>query len=46
LKTKLKDERENLTINGKNYENARRRCHHYYGNGVSCRRKKCNYIDA
>jgi len=45
LQTELKEERINLTINGKNYGNALRRRQCYYGNGVRCRRKKYIYID-
>jgi len=43
--TKLKEERSNLTVNWKNYGNARCRCHSYYGNGVHYQRNKYILMD-
>jgi len=34
------NEQRNLTTNGKNYQNARRRSYWYYGNGKGWRRNK------
>lgn len=38
--TEQKEDWRNLTTNGKNYRNKRRRCYCYYGNGVRWRRNK------
>jgi len=40
MTTKVKEERRNLTINAKNYRNARRRSYCYYGNAERWRRNK------
>jgi len=39
LQTEVKEVQRNLTINGKNYQNARR-SYSYYGNGERWRRNK------
>jgi len=38
--TEAKEEHRNLTINGKNYQNARRCSYCYYGNGERWWRNK------
>jgi len=40
LQTKVKQEHRNLTINGKNDENARCRSYYYYGNDERWQRNK------